>query len=166
VVRKRPPAADAGSIEIEVAHLRDLDLKALRLRWQAETGRAAPAHLPRHLLLAMLAYRIQANAFGDLDAASLRLLKTAASSSSDLSALTDRIDQRNQELLAGTILTREWNGHTHRVMVVADGFAWEGQTYDSLSRVALAVTGTRWNGPRFFGLRAATCGRPGSAARQ
>ena len=160
-------AADAESIEIEVAHLRGLALKPLRLRWQAVTGRAAPSHLPRHLLIPMLAYRIQADAFGDLDAASLQLLKTAASSSSDLSALIDRIDQRNQDLLLGTILTREWNGHTHRVMVVADGFAWEGQTYDSLSSVALAITGTKWNGPRFFGLRAAS-GRPGSpgAARR
>jgi Protein of unknown function (DUF2924) len=113
----------------------------------------------------MLAYRIQADAFGDVDAASLQLLRTAASPSNDLSALIDRIDQRNQDLPPGTILTREWNGHTHRVMVVADGFAWEGQTYDSLSSVALAVTGTKWNGPRFFGLRSATpaSGRPGSA---
>jgi hypothetical protein len=140
----------------------------LRLRWQAVTGRAAPAHLPRHLLFAMLAYRIQADAFGDLDAASLQLLRTAASTANDLSALTDRIDQRNQDLPPGTILTREWNGHPHRVMVVSDGFAWEGQTYDSLSCVALAVTGTKWNGPRFFGLRSATSasGRPGSAARR
>ena len=161
-------ARDAGSIEIEVADLRDLDLKALRQRWQTVTGCAS--HLPRHLLFAMLAYRVQADAFGDLDAASLQLLKTAASASNDLRALTDKIDQRNQELLPGTILTREWNGHTHRVMVVADGFAWEGQTYDSLSRVALTITGTKWNGPRFFGLRSATSvsGRPGSpgAARR
>jgi hypothetical protein len=159
------PAAGAGSIEIEVAQLSDLDLKALRLRWQAVTGRAAPSHLPRHLLFAMLAYRIQADAFGDLDAASLRLLRTAASASNDIPALINRIDQRNQDLPPGTILTREWNGHAHRVMVVADGFAWEGQTYDSLSSVALAVTGTKWNGPRFFGLRSATSasGHPGSA---
>jgi hypothetical protein len=149
-------AADAVSIEIEVAQLRDLDLKALRLRWQTVTGRAAPLHLPRHLLFAMLAYRIQADAFGDLDSVSLQLLKTAASSASDFSALIDRIDQRNQDLLPGAILTREWNGRAHRVMVVADGFAWEGQTYDSLSSVALAITGTKWNGPRFFGLRSAT----------
>jgi hypothetical protein len=150
--------------------LRDLDLRALRLRWQGVTGRAAPSHLPRHLLLAMLAYRIQADAFGDLDAASSQLLKTAASAASDLSALTDRIDQRNQDLPSGTILTREWNGHPHRVMVVADGFAWQGQTYDSLSSIAFAITGTKWNGPRFFGLRSATSasGRPGSpgAARR
>ena len=58
---------DAASLEIEIARLGDLDLKALRLRWQGVTGRLAPVHLPKHLLLAMLAYRIQADAFGDLD---------------------------------------------------------------------------------------------------
>ena len=69
---------------------------------------------------------------------------------------TDKVDQRNQELAQGAILTREWNGRDHRVMVLADGFAFEGKTYDSLSKVAFAITGTKWNGPRFFGLRAAT----------
>ena len=61
---------------------------------------------------------------------------------------------RNQiELQAGTILSREWNGATHRVIVVDGGFLWDSTTYDSLSKVAFAITGTRWNGPRFFGLR-------------
>jgi hypothetical protein len=48
---------------------------------------------------------------------------------------------------------RDWNGQTHRVMVVGQGFAWEGTTYDSLSKIAQAITGSKWNGPRFFGLR-------------
>jgi hypothetical protein len=56
-------------------------------------------------------------------------------------------------LKAGTILTREWNGITHRAIVVDDGFLWDGTRYDSLSAIAFAITGTRWNGPRFFGLR-------------
>ena len=51
------------------------------------------------------------------------------------------------------MLAREWNGRMHRVAVLADGFAWNGKTYPSLSKVAFAITGTRWNGPRFFGLR-------------
>ena len=62
-------------------------------------------------------------------------------------------DQRRRGLLPGTVVTREWNGHIHRVMVAKDGFAWEGSTYDSLSKIACAITGTGWNGPRFFGLR-------------
>jgi hypothetical protein len=53
----------------------------------------------------------------------------------------------------GTVLVREWDRRSHRVMVMADGFAWNGQTYDSLSKVAFAITGTKWSGPRFFGLR-------------
>ena len=51
------------------------------------------------------------------------------------------------------MLGREWNGRMHRVTVLADGFAWNGKTYPSLSKVAFAITGTRWNGPKFFGLR-------------
>ena len=114
-----------------------------------------PPHLSRHLLFAMVAYRIQAEALGDLDADTVRLLKKVGSARSgpEVSPITDAFDQRRRELLPGTILTREWNGHNHRVMVVAEGFAWEGQTYESLSKIAYAITGTRWNGPRFFGLR-------------
>ena len=103
----------------------------------------------------MIAYRLQADALGDLDAETLRLLKRVGSARSDteVAPLTDAFDQRRRELLPGTVLTREWNGHIHRVMVARDGFAWEGRTYDSLSKIACAITGTKWNGPRFFGLR-------------
>lgn len=62
-------------------------------------------------------------------------------------------DQKRTELTPGTVLVREWDRRPQRVMVLADGFAWNGQTYDSLSKVAFAITGTKWNGPRFFGLR-------------
>lgn len=148
---------DAAAVEIEISRLRNLDLKALRKSWQAIVGRSAPTHLPGHLLFAMLAYRLQTDAFGDLDAGLAQTLKAAVASTSSaaITKLTERIDRRNQELLPGAILTREWNGRDHRVMVVTDGFAFEGKTYDSLSKVALAITGTKWNGPRFFGLRSA-----------
>ena len=63
------------------------------------------------------------------------------------------LGRRTSELRPGTMLGREWNGQIHRAVVLADGFAWDGQTYPSLSKVALAITGTRWNGPQFFGLR-------------
>ena len=62
-------------------------------------------------------------------------------------------DQKRTELTPGTVLVREWDRQSQRVMVMADGFAWNGQTYDSLSKVAFAITGTKWSGPRFFGLR-------------
>jgi hypothetical protein len=70
--------------------------------------------------------------------------------------MSDRLmslDQKRTGLTPGTVLLREWDRRSHRVMVLTDGFAWNGQTYDSLTKVALAITGTRWNGPRFFGLR-------------
>ena len=112
-----------------------------------------PPHLPRHLLFGVLAYRIQADEFGDLDAATVRLLKQIASSGGDGLRLTSDFDRQRTKLRPGTILMREWNGHSQRVMVLEEGFAWNGKTYDSLSHVAFAITGTRWNGPRFFGLR-------------
>ena len=70
-----------------------------------------------------------------------------------MSARLASFDQKRTELTPGTVLVREWDRQSQRVMVMADGFAWNGQTYDSLSKVAFAITGTRWNGPRFFGLR-------------
>ncbi len=59
----------------------------------------------------------------------------------------------SRRLKPGTVLGREWNGQMQRVAVLADGFAWNGKTYPSLSKAAFAITGTRWNGPKFFGLR-------------
>src|SRR6476620_2169478 len=70
-----------------------------------------------------------------------------------MSARLASFDQKRTELTPGTVLVREWDRQSQRVMVMADGFAWNGRTYDSLSKVAFAITGTRWNGPRFFGLR-------------
>ena len=143
------------SLEDEIARLRGLDIETLRARWRAAFGGKAPSHLPRHLLFAIIAYRIQAEVFGDLDAETLRHLKkiNLAPSRTEAVPLTKALAQRRRELSSGTTLIREWNGQTHRVMVVDRGFAWEGTTYDSLSKIAHAITGTRWSGPRFFGLR-------------
>lgn len=143
------------SLEDEIARLRDLDIETLRARWRTVFGGKAPTHLPRHLLFAIIAYRLQAEVFGDLDAETLRLLKRIdlAPSKIDAVPLTNALEQRRRELSPGTILIREWNGQTHRVMVEEQGFAWEGNTYDSLSKIAHAITATKWNGPRFFGLR-------------
>lgn len=143
-------------MEDEIAHLRGLDLIGLQSRWQSVVGRPAPEHLPKHLLFGILAYHIQADARGDLDAATIQLLKRAATVESleEVLPLVAAQDQRKQAMVLGTVLTREWNGQLHRVMVVEGGFAFEGKTFDSLSRIAFAITGTNWNGPRFFGLRA------------
>ena len=144
-----------ASIEDEIAHLRGLDLKGLRARWQSVLQRPAPGHLPRHLLFAMIAYRIQADRFGDLDHETRQLLDRTGATESG-TAVSERLvsfDQKRTELAPGTVLVRQWDRRSQRVMVMSDGFAWNGQTYDSLSKVAFAITGTNWNGPRFFGLR-------------
>src|SRR6476659_6133770 len=143
------------SIEDEIAHLRGLDLKGLRARWQSVLQRPPPDHLPRHLLFAIIAYRIQADRFGDLDHETSQLLDRAGAKESGaaMSARLVSFGQKRTELKPGTVLVREWDRRSQRVMVMSDGFAWNGQTYDSLSKVAFAITGTRWNGPRFFGLR-------------
>jgi hypothetical protein len=155
--RSRPLVHQATkpTLEGEIAQLRDLDLRGLRLRWQSMFRRQAPSHLPRHLLLAVMAYQLQADELGDLAPNTVRLLKHIASKGTTETAvrLTSDFDRRQADLKPGTILMREWKGRGHRVMVVDEGFAWNGKTYDSLSKIACAITGTRWNGPRFFGLR-------------
>ena len=94
-----------------------------------------------------LAYRIQADAFGDLDRATKRLLARVAQG--DESAL----DTNQPILKPGTMLVREWQGTLHRVTVLERGFTWSGETFGSLSAAARAITGTNWNGHAFFGLR-------------
>jgi hypothetical protein len=153
--RRSGRALTKTSIEDEIAHLRGLDLKGLRSRWQSVFQRPPPEHLPRHLLFAIIAYRIQADRFGDLDHETRQVLDRTISNETGAAASARLVsfDQKRTELTPGTILIREWDRHSQRVMVMADGFAWNGQTYDSLSKVAYAITGTKWNGPRFFGLR-------------
>ncbi|MGB6537623.1 MAG: DUF2924 domain-containing protein [Xanthobacteraceae bacterium] len=145
-----PP--DQEALDVEIARLRDLDVKALRAQWRNVLGRLAPAHLPRHLLFRILAYRLQADRLGDLDAASRRVLDQAELPEK-VGHKATTLAERQVELKPGTILGREWNGGMNRVSVLTDGFAYEGKTYSSLSKVALVITGTRWNGPKFFGLR-------------
>jgi Protein of unknown function (DUF2924) len=157
-----PAVPDRELLDNEIARLRGLDVGDLRARWHTVFRRAAPPHLPRHLLFRILAYRLQADKLGDLDADSRRVLERLGSGSSEgIDRLVADLSRSRTELRPGTLLTREWDGHLQKVMVLADGFTWNGKTYRSLSKVAFAITGSRWNGPRFFGLR----DRPSSGAR-
>src|SRR6266851_4083944 len=145
--RRNGRASTKTSVEDEIAHLRGLDLRGLRARWVSVFQRAAPAHLTRHLLFSVIAYRIQADRFGDLDHATRQVLDrtVAKEAETGMTARLADFDQRRTELTPGTVLVREWDRQSQRVMVMADGFAWNGQTYDSLSKVAFAITGTKWN---------------------
>ena len=150
-VKVGPALPDGSTLDIEIAHLRDLDVSSLQARLHNVFRRPSP-HLPRHLLFRVLAYRLQAERLGDLDVESRRLLD-GAGPPEDAGKRAVDLKRPTAELRPGTMLAREWNGRMHRVAVLVDGFAWNGNTYPSLSKIALAITGTRWNGPRFFGLR-------------
>ena len=109
----RPVAKRATrlSLDDEIAHLRDLDLHGLRARWKTMFRQLSPLHLPRHLLFAVLAYRLQADALGDLNPVTARLLQQIATTGGTLAAsrLTEAFGRRRIELKPGTILMREWN---------------------------------------------------------
>ena len=148
-----PAVPDRASLDNEIARLRGLDVTELRARWHTVFRRRAPPHLPRHLLFRVLAYRLQADRLGELDADSRRLLDRIGSGSTDaIERLVADLNRPRTELRPGTLLTREWDGQLQRVMVLADGFSWNGKIYPSLSKVAFAMTGTHWSGPKFFGL--------------
>jgi hypothetical protein len=142
--------SDRKAIDIEITRLRGLDVGDLQSRWHTVFGRRPPPHLPRHLLFRILAYRLQADHLGDLDGESKRLLDLPPEAAGERAVVMAR---RAPSLRPGTVLSREWNGQMQRVAVLTDGFAWNGKTYPSLSKVAVAITGTRWSGPRFFGVR-------------
>src|SRR3977135_1829770 len=147
--RRNGRVTSETSVDDEIVHLRGLDLKGLRARWRSVLQRPAPDHLPRHLLFAIIAYRIQVDRFGDLDHETRKLLDRtgAKESGTAMFARLIRVDQKRTELTPGTVLVREWDRRSQRVMVMSDGFAWNGQTYDSLSKAAFAITGTNWSGP-------------------
>lgn len=142
-------------IENEIARLRDLSHEDLRLRWRNAFGKMAPPSLPKSLLLRLMAYRLQAHLQGDISPATAQLLEDVCRSKETGSkvAAVKAVNDHQGQMQTGTILVREHNGASHHVVVLEKGFLWHGQTYPSLTKVAHAITGTNWNGPRFFGLR-------------
>ena len=128
-------------IDQEVSAIAILDLDGLRKVWSRHYG-PPPSLRSVPLLRHLLAWRIQADAYGGLDAGTKRALTRKG-----------RVRAEGLDLGIGARLTRDWHGRTHEVIVEVDGFRWDSKSYPSLSAVATAIAGTRWNGPRFFGLR-------------
>lgn len=124
-----------------VAAIASMSLVELRSEWERRYG-AAPRHRSADLLRRVLAWRVQADVHGGLDAATKKLLARED--------LPLRVAPP-----PGMRLAREWAGRTHEVVVIENGVVYEGKTWGSLSEVARHITGMRWNGPRFFGLRQA-----------
>jgi hypothetical protein len=137
------------SLEAEIVCLNDLGLAELRRVWKERLG-TPPAIASTDLTRRWLSWELQAQAKGGFDATTrrrLRQLRNAFRATPPSAVLPDT------GLRPGSMLAREWNGVTHRVMVLEEGFVWNGQKHDSLTDIAFRITGTRWSGPRFFGLR-------------
>lgn len=156
----RAPGGDRLSAEL--AALGSLNTLQLRERWKALYGTEPPPRASRDLLVRAVAYRIQERTLGGLSTATRRLLER----------LADNVDARRplrttpaRKLHPGAILLREWGGVRHQVTVLENGVVFRGEQYRSLSEVARIITGSRWSGPLFFGLKTRTREAAGSGAR-
>lgn len=146
------PAADA-SVVIQLAALKRMTVVELKTKWESLFGSPAPNNSRSYLEL-RLGYRIQELTLGGLSRETRRTLDLLAD---EIEGRIGRkaiiADSRNP--VVGTRLVREWDGVEHTVTVLRDGFDWQGRKFKSLSAAARAITGTQWNGYRFFGLREA-----------
>jgi hypothetical protein len=137
---------DCEAIEAEIDRIRSLGVDAVRSLWRATLRAAPPPGFTKDLVARFLCWHIQEQVFGGLDPEPAKHLASLARGD------RSRAD-RPRRLKPGTVLVREYQGERHTVTVVANGFVWREATFASLSPIARAITGTAWNGPRFFGLR-------------
>jgi hypothetical protein len=148
-------AIDDAALEAEIGRLPALSLLELRHRWKTLFGHPAPKSLRRNFLARAVAYQMQVEAYGGLSAATKRRLREIANAVRNGDANTTLGSSR---IKTGTQMIRQWQGTTHTVTALVEGFEWDGRTYKSLSAVANAITGTNWNGFAFFGIKRAPSG--------
>ena len=149
------PPGDDPNLDLTVlsrlAALKAMSVKELKAEWEKLLGTSAPNN-SRAFLELRIAYRLQELIFGGPDRDTRRMLDLLADEVEGQARRKHQIaDPRNP--VTGTKLLREWDGVEHTVTVLRDGFDWQGRKFKSLSAVAREITGTRWNGYRFFGLR-------------
>lgn len=130
-----------ADVQQQVEEIGSMDLEALRLLWEKRYG-APPSLRSVPIMRMMLAWRIQANALGGFSADTRKAL-----------ARTSTVEAEGRHLGVGARLTRTWKGRTVEVLVEEEGFRWADRLFPSLSAAASAIAGSKWNGPRFFGLR-------------
>jgi hypothetical protein len=133
---KKPAAID---LEAELARIAAMNINELRSLWREREGREAPRGFSKDLTARALAYAIQEEQLGGLSPELKKLLANPDA-------------EPPRRIKAGSVIVREYAGTRHEVFVVEGGFSWRGRTYPSLSAIAKEITGTRWNGWRFFGL--------------
>jgi len=145
------PERDPQKLASELEQLHELTSEELRERWQTLFGAEPPPKLRSSLIVQGIAYRLQEKALGGLKPATVRLLDRIADD-----AAARRLASATPEKIrvsTGTVLIREWHGTKHQVTVLKDGFLYRAKRFHSLSQIARAITGSRWSGPLFFGLK-------------
>src|SRR5882757_8921264 len=143
---------DNVALETEIGQLPALSLLELRTRWKTLFGHSAPKSLRRNFLARAVAYQMQVEAYGGLSVAIKRRLREIADAvrNGDTNAVLG-----SGRIKPGTQMIRQWQNTTHTVTALTEGFEWNGCTYKSLSAVANSITGTKWNGFAFFGIKRA-----------
>jgi len=134
-----------------LARLPCLPIEDLRAEWRRLYGTTPPKRITRELLMRAIAYRIQERVLGGLRPELQRQLRQIAGS---IGERREVMSNPTPRLKPGTRLLRDWHGQSHEVLVLDDGLSWRGARYRSLSQIARAITGTRWSGPAFFGIKA------------
>jgi Protein of unknown function (DUF2924) len=148
--RMAPARPIDPAVDDELDRLATMPIARLRVRYREVFRTEPPKAFGPDLLRRSIAHRIQEKAYGGLSGPAQRLLDQA------MKAFAVKPNGKivlPRRIKPGSVLVREWKGKSHRVMVLAEGFAYDGETYSNLSEIAVLITGTRWNGPRFFGLR-------------
>jgi len=148
---KRKISASPSALVREIDELQEATSANLKWRWRALYGSEVPRRISRDLMIRALAYRIQEKTLGGLKPSTRQLLTKVAA---DASARRPIEVAPEPSIKPGTVLLREWHGTQHQVIVREDGLVFNGKQYKSLSQVAYRITGTKWSGPLFFGLKA------------
>jgi hypothetical protein len=142
------------AVEAELDRLATMPIAGLRVRYRELFRNDPPKAFGPDLLRRSVAHRIQETAYGGLSRPIQRLLDQMIR---EYAAKPGGKIVMPRRVKPGSMLVRQWKGKSHRVTVMA-GFAYDGKTFGNLSEIAVFITGTRWNGPRFFGLRSKTAG--------
>lgn len=141
------------ALEREIAALPNMNLAQLQAKWRSRLKEALPAHVRKQLLVPLLAYKLQEQAYGGLRPEIRRQLERIATRYRRDPGAKKVAIREPQRIKPGTRLLRQWNGRTHQVTVVEKGFEYDGECHKSLSVIARKITGTRWSGPLFFGIK-------------
>jgi hypothetical protein len=142
-------------LDEEIANLPTLSKVELLTKWRERLKQPLPSHLNKPILVPLLAYRLQEQAYGGLKPAYKRRLRELAESfeRNPNPNRAAKIVSSSARIKPGTRLIRQWDDQTHQVTVAEEGFEYNGERYKSLSEIARLITGTRWSGPLFFGLK-------------